>query len=44
MIPKIYISNTDKNNVPYMYEILEKIDGVSLYDVWYKLDESEREG
>ena len=43
LIPKLYISNTDKNDVPYMYEILEKIDGVSLYDVWYKLDESERE-
>ena len=43
LIPKLYISNTDKNDVPYMYEILEKIEGVSLYDVWYKLDESERE-
>ncbi len=43
LIPKLYISNTDKNDVPYMYEILEKIEGVSLYEVWYKLDESERE-
>lgn len=43
LIPKLYISNTDKSDVPYMYEIIEKIKGVSLYDVWYKLDESERE-
>ena len=43
LIPKLYVSNIDKSDVPYMYEILEKIDGVSLYDVWYKLDESERE-
>ena len=43
LIPKLYFSSIDKNNVPYMYEILEKIDGVSLYDVWYKLSELERE-
>ena len=43
LIPKLYFSSTDKDNVPYMYEILEKIDGVSLYDVWHKLNESERE-
>ena len=43
LIPKLYVSNTDKDDVSYMYEILEKIDGVSLYDVWHKLDELERE-
>lgn len=42
LIPKLYFSSTDKDNVPYMYEILEKIDGVSLYDVWHKLEELER--
>ena len=43
LIPKLYYSNIEKKEVPYMYEILEKIDGVSLYDVWYKLSELERE-
>ena len=43
LIPKLYYSNIEKKDVPYMYEILEKIDGVSLYDVWYKISESERE-
>ena len=43
LISKLYYSNTDKTDVPYMYEIIEKIDGTSLYDVWHKLDEPERE-
>lgn len=43
LIPKLYYSNIDKNIIPYMYEILEKIDGVSLYNVWHKLSELERE-
>ena len=43
LIPKLYFSSTDKSDVPYIYEILEKIDGVSLYNIWYKLNELERE-
>ncbi len=43
LIPKLYYSNIEKKEIPYMYEILEKIEGVSLYDVWYKLNELERE-
>lgn len=43
LIPKLYYSSIDKTEVPYMYEVIEKIDGVSLYDVWHKLDESEKE-
>ena len=43
LIPKLYVDNTKKDIVPYYYEILEKIDGVSLYDVWHKLDDSTRE-
>lgn len=43
LIPKLYYSCIDKKDVPYMYEIIEKIDGESLYNVWYKLDENERE-
>ena len=43
LIPKLFLYDTTKRTIPYMYEILEKIDGVSLYDVWYKLEESKRE-
>ena len=43
LIPKLYYSNTDKTEIPYMYEVIEKINGVALYDVWHKLDGSERE-
>lgn len=43
LIPKLFFYDVDKSTIPYMYEVLEKIDGVSLYDVWYKFDETERE-
>lgn len=43
LIPKLYSSSTIKTDIPYMYEILEKIDGVALYDVWHTLEESKRE-
>lgn len=43
LIPELYLSNTIKNDIPYMYEILEKINGVALYDVWHMLKEEERE-
>lgn len=43
LIPKLYLSSIDKTNIPYMYEILEKVDGVTLYDVWHTLNEKERE-
>jgi len=43
LIPKLYISNIDKKDIPYMYEIIEKVDGVSLFNVWYKLNEEQRE-
>ena len=43
LIPKIYYSSVDKTDIPYMYEIIEKVKGVTLYNVWHKLDESERE-
>ena len=43
LISKLFISDTSKKNVPYMYEILEKIDGVTLYDVWHILSETQRE-
>lgn len=43
LIPKLYYANTDKADIPYYYEILEKINGVSLYDVWHTFNEEQRE-
>lgn len=43
LIPKLYYSNIDKKDVPYFYEIIEKVDGVSLYNVWHTLLEEQRE-
>lgn len=41
-IPKLYYSDTTKNIIPYYYEIIEKLDGQTLYDIWYKIDDSKR--
>lgn len=35
LIPKLYYSSVDKQDIPYFYEIIEKVDGVSLYNVWH---------
>ena len=35
LIPKLYYSDIDKEVVPYYYEIIEKVKGVSLYNVWH---------
>lgn len=43
LIPKIYYSDIEKKDIPYCYEIIEKVNGVSLYNVWHKLSEEERE-
>ena len=43
LIPKLYCSNIEKKDVPYYYEIIEKVSGVSLYNVWHTLDEKQRE-
>lgn len=42
-IPKLYAYDTSKKIVPFMYEIMEKIEGDSLYNVWHKFTNSERE-
>lgn len=42
-IPKLYYSNTSKEDVPYYYEIIEKINGVSLFNVWHIYSEEQRE-
>lgn len=43
LIPKLYFFSVDKKEIPYMYEIIEKIEGVSLYNVWHTFSEEERE-
>ena len=42
-IPTLYRYDKSKDVVPYVYEIIEKIDGKSVYYYWYKMDESQRE-
>jgi len=42
-IPKFYYCDTSKKTFPYMYEIIEKIEGKSLYDLWHALSEEKRE-
>ena len=43
LIPKLYCYNIDKEAVPYYYEIIEKIEGTSLYNVWHTFSEEKRE-
>ena len=43
LIPKLYYSNTEKSEIPYYYEIIEKIEGTSLYNVWHTFNENQRE-
>ena len=43
LIPKLYYSSTNKKDIPYYYEIIEKVDGVSLYNVWHTFSEEQRE-
>jgi len=42
-IPKLYKYDNNKKIVPYVYEIIEKINGKSIYYHWYKWDEIKRE-
>ncbi len=42
-IPKLYYSSVEKKEVPYYYEIIEKVDGISLYNIWHTLSEEQRE-
>lgn len=43
LIPKLYSSETNKKDIPFCYEIIQKIEGISLYNVWHGLNEEERE-
>ena len=42
-IPKLVYSSVDKKEVPYMYEITEKIHGASLYSIWHTFNEETKE-
>lgn len=42
-IPYMYFANTSKRVVSYCYEILERIDGQTLYELWYQLSHEERQ-
>lgn len=42
-MPKLYYSSTNKKTIPYFYEIIEKIEGVSLYNIWHTFNEEQRE-
>lgn len=42
-IPKLYKYDKTKEIVPYVYEILEKVQGKTIYYYWYKMNETERE-
>lgn len=43
LIPKLYYANIEKEDVPFYYEIIEKVKGVSLYSVWHTFSEEQRE-
>ncbi len=42
-IPKLYKYDNTKKEVNYLYEIIEKLNGNTLYYYWYKMNEIERE-
>ncbi len=41
-IPKLYVSDTTKSVVPYYYEVIEKVSGKTLYELWGLLSDIER--
>lgn len=36
-LAKLYVADTTKSIVPYYYEIMEKVSGKTLYELWNKL-------
>lgn len=42
-IPRLYKYDKSKEEIPYVYEIIEQVPGKTLYYFWYKMTESERE-
>ena len=42
-IPTLYKFDKSKSVIPYVYEIIEKVNGKTVYYHWYKMNEQERE-
>ena len=42
-IPLLYKFDKSKSVIPYVYEIIEKVNGKTVYYHWYKMNEQERE-
>lgn len=42
-IPKLFKFDNSKKILPYVYEIIEKVKGKTVYYYWYKMNENERE-
>lgn len=42
-IPTLYKFDKSKSVIPYIYEIIEKVNGKTVYYHWYKMNEQERE-
>ena len=42
-IPKLYKYDDSKSDCDYVYEIIEMLEGKTLYYYWYKMNENERE-
>ena len=42
-IPKLYKYDDSKSDCDYVYEIIEMLEGKTLYYYWYKMNEEERE-
>lgn len=42
-IPKIYKADHSKTVIPYTYEIIEKVPGKTIYEIWYQRSEEERD-
>ena len=43
LIPQCYYAGADEDGIPFPYEILEKLQGETLYSVWHALSEPRRE-
>lgn len=42
-IPELLAYSTNKTKIPYFYELMRKVEGVSLYNVWHTFSDIERE-
>ena len=41
-IPTLFASDISKEIVPYYYQVINRINGNTLYEVWYKISKEER--